>query len=1086
MVIKNTHLYKQTNHMKKALLFSFALMLTLLTQAYAQNRTVTGRVTDTATGEGMPGVTVQLKGSTTAVPTDANGSYSINVPSAGGTLVFSFIGYSNQEVAIGSQSTVNIRLASDAEALKEIVVVGYGTTTKESFTGTAKVVSGEALDRKNVSNVTQALAGEVAGVRVVNTSGQPGTVATVRIRGIGSVNGSRDPLYVVDGVPFSGSLNSINPADIESTTVLKDAAATSIYGSRGANGVVLITTTTGRGKKAYIEADANFGTNLALLPRYNTIKSPEQYIGLSWEALYNNGVGLNNANPTAFANARLFSNSGIRPGYNLWNVATAAELIDPNTKMVREGVTRKYTPESWEDEAFQSSARKEVNLKFGGSNGGTSYYSSFGYLDDKGYSVNSDFERLSARLNVRQEIKSWLTGGLNFNYARTETNNNGQTSDSGSIFWFVDNMPAIYPVYLRDKNGAIVQDPVFGGNQFDYGVVTPRGFAGLTNSIADATFDTNRTKRNELNGNANLDFTILNGLTLENRIGAQYYNSRYLNRGNKFYGGSASQGGSLFHQGTELQSYNLLNLLRYSKTFGDHSLEALAAHEATNWSQNVLTASGYGLVDNYEEDLSNAVVFNPSNSYTNSYALESYFGQLNYDFNKKYFLSATLRRDGTSRFREDKWGTFGSVGTAWVISNEDFMSSQTILSNLKLKASYGLIGDQAGVGFYPGFDLFNIDPLNDRPAFSFNSKGNADLTWETSKMFQTGIEFGIGKYLTGTFDYYVKNTDDLIFDVRVAPSQGYATIKSNAGSLRNKGFEFDLTGHLLQTKDYYLNLSLNGEMFDNEITRMPINPATGRQKAIDPQSPYGWAKGHSIFDFYMREWAGVDPKDGKAQWNRIYNDLNNNNVVDAGEGILDLADYLDKNPDVKESSLKTVTTKTYTLATQKFVGKSAIPDVRGAINLAGGFKGFELNVQMIYSLGGYSYDGAYATLMHNGLIGSNNWHQDITKRWQKEGDITDVPRLSHNQDVSVNATSTRFLTKANYLALNNVRLGYTVPSNFTSKFGVGGLSVWVSGDNLWLKTAREGFNPSAAETGASSMYQYSPLSTVTAGLRVKF
>ncbi|RNI26189.1 SusC/RagA family TonB-linked outer membrane protein [Rufibacter latericius] len=1072
--------------MKKTLLLSFALLLMLVTQVWAQSRTVTGRVTDAQTGEGMPGVTVQLKGSTTASPTDLNGNYSISVPNGGGTLVFTFIGFTNQEVAIGEQSSINVRLSTDAETLQEVLVVGYGTTTQQSFTGTAKVVSGEALDRKNVSNVSQALAGEVAGVRVVNTSGQPGTVATVRIRGIGSVNGSRDPLYVVDGVPFSGSLNSINPSDIESTTVLKDAAATSIYGSRGANGVVVITTRSGRGKKSYIEADANFGTNMAYLPRYNTIKSPEQYIALGWEGIYNQGVAVGNANPTNYANTRLFSSAGVRAGYNLWNAANGAALIDPTTRSVREGITRKYDPENWEDYAFQNSARKEVNLKFGGSNGGTSYYSSFGYLDDQGYSINSSFDRLSARLNVRQEISKWLTGNLNFNYARTETNNNGQTTDSGSIFWFVDNMPSIYPLFMRDASGTLITDPIFGGNQFDYGTATARGFGGLTNAIADATYDTNRTNRNELNGNASLDFNIMEGLTFENRLGAQYYNSKYVNRGNKFYGGSASQGGSLFHQGTELTSYNLLNLLRYSKSFGQHSVEALAAHEATNWEQNVSTASGYALVDNYEEDLSNAVVFNPSNSYTNEYALESYFGQINYDFNKKYFLSATIRRDGSSRFLEDKWGTFGSVGTAWLISSEDFMSSQTILSNLKLKASYGLIGDQAGVGFYPGYDLWDIDPLNERPAFSFFGKGNAGLTWETSKMFQTGIEFGLGKYLSGTLDYYIKNTDALIFDVRVAPSQGYATIKRNAGNLRNQGFEFDLTGHILKSKDYYLDLSVNGEIFSNEITKMPISAETGRTKAIDVQAPYGWSEGHSVYDFYMREWAGVDSKDGRAMWNVVYNDLNNNNVVDAGEGIGNLADYLDKNPEVSEGSLKTTTTKTYASATQKYVGKSALPDVRGAFNLAGGFKGLELNVQFIYSLGGYAYDYTYAGLMHSGVVGSNNWHQDITSRWQKEGDITDVPRLSNNADANVNSLSTRFLTKANYLALNNVRLGYTIPAAITSRFGVGGLSVWVSGDNLWINTAREGFNPSTAEAGASDTYRYSPLSTVTAGLRVKF
>ncbi|MDB5264133.1 MAG: SusC/RagA family TonB-linked outer membrane protein, partial [Adhaeribacter sp.] len=373
-------------------------MLFLLSEVYAQSQAISGKVTDAATNQGLPGVTVLVKGSATGTSTDIEGNYSINVP-ATGTLSFSFIGYTTIERTIGSATTINVALNVDAAQLGEVVVTGYSTSTQQSFTGTAKVVSGEALDRKNVSNVSQALAGEVAGVRVINTSGQPGSVGTVRIRGLGSVNGNRDPLYVVDGVPFNGSLNSINPGDIESATVLKDAAATAIYGSRGANGVIVITTRSGRGKASYIEADASTGTNMALLPRYSTIKSPEQYIGLSWEALYNQGVARNDANPTNFANTRLFSTAGIRTNYNLWN-ATAAQLIDPATRTVRPDVTRKYDPENWEDFAFQNAARNEVNVKFGGSSGKTNYYSSFGFLDDQGYIINSDFQRLSARLNV--------------------------------------------------------------------------------------------------------------------------------------------------------------------------------------------------------------------------------------------------------------------------------------------------------------------------------------------------------------------------------------------------------------------------------------------------------------------------------------------------------------------------------------------------------------------------------------------------------------------------------------------------------------------------------------------------------------
>jgi hypothetical protein len=514
-------------------------------------------------------------------------------------------------------------------------------------------------------------------------------------------------------------------------------------------------------------------------------------------------------------------------------------------------------------------------------------------------------------------------------------------------------------------------------------------------------------------------------------------------------------------------------------------LEVIAAHEGTEWTLEYLDISAFSLVDPDLEDFNNAVVSNPIDSWTDAYSLESYFGQVSYDFNKTYFLSASIRRDGSSRFVKDKWGTFGSIGAGWLISNETFMQTQSIFSSLKLKASYGLIGEQAGIGYYPGYDVYNVDNLNDGPAFSFDTKGNPDLTWETSQMFQTGLEFSLGKYLDGSIDYYVKNTTDLIFDRRVGPSIGYAIIKVNDGELRNQGVEFDLTGHLLRQNDLFLDLSVNGEILKNKITQMPVDPATGEQKTLDVQGRFGWGVDHSIFDFYMREFAGVDAATGQSTWTLYYDDLDGNGAFTTGEQVTSLHQFLADNPD-KAGTLSKTTTKTYQTATQLYVGKSAIPKVRGAANLAAGWKGLELSVQMLYSFGGYSYDAAYAVLMNNDLIGGNNWHTDIRNRWQSDGDVTNVPRLSNNRDANVSSTSTRFLTKADYLMLNNVRLAYTIPASLIDNIGMTNASVWVSGDNLWLKSERAGFNPATHEAGTSDMYRYSPLSTFSAGLRLAF
>ncbi|UFH36847.1 SusC/RagA family TonB-linked outer membrane protein [Flavobacterium acetivorans] len=1065
----------------------FTLLVALSMQfSFAQEKTVSGVVSD-ATGP-IPGANVIVKGTKTGVQTDFDGKYSVRAK-VGDVLVFSFIGMNNSSVTVGAASNVNVKLTAASQALEEVVVVGYRTVSTQSFTGSAKQVKSENIEKKSVSNISQALAGEVAGVRVINTSGQPGSAATIRIRGIGSVNGNRAPLYVVDGIPFNGTLSAINPSDIESTTVLKDAEATAIYGSRGANGVILVSTKKGKSNTSFIEVDSKIGLNYSLLPRYKTIKSPDEYIGYAWESLLNQGKyyeGLSGTAATDYANSSLFNpnNAGIDPTYNMWNVANGADLIDPATGKVKAGVTRRYTPEKWEDFGFQKAVRQEINLTLGGGEGKTKYFSSLGYLNDKGYIVNSNFERISTRLNVTHEVKPWLSGSANFGYTNSTTNSNGQSSDSGSVFWFVDNIPSIYPLFQRDASGAIINDPIYGGGLYDYGLT--RGFGGLTNSISDAVRSVNVTKRNELNLNTSLDFKIASFLTFETRFGAQYFNSAYTNKENPFYGPSASQGGSIFKRNTELLNYNFQKLLRFKKSFGDHRIDGLLAHENTNYENRVLTASKYNLLDPEGTELGNAVVSNPSDSFADRFSLESVFGQVSYNFKDTYYFSGTVRRDGSSRFLNNKWGTFGAVGAGWVVSNESFMSDVSWLKFLKLKASYGVIGDQGGASLYSGYDIYNTSNLNDEFSIAFATKGNPNLTWEKSNMFQTGVEFRLGKFLDVTVEYYNKKTDNLFFNRRVGPSVGYASIFVNDGALVNNGVEFDLTAHVLKGNDYFLDLSFNGELINNKLTRMPIDPATGEQKVIDIDGIYGRSVGNSIYDFYMREFAGVDPADGRSQWNAYYFDANANGAKDSNEDfITSMEEYVRANPN-NVSGIVETTTKTYSQAATKYVGKTAVPKIRGAFNVNTGFKGFDLSMQFLYGIGGYSYDGAYAGLMGSGQAGSNNWHVDIQDRWQKPGDVTNVPRLSNGKDPNVNSSSTRFLTKSDYISLNNVRIGYTLPKQFVTKIGLSSLNFFVSGDNLWLSSKRTGFNPSTSEAGSSDTYRYSPLSTISYGVRVKF
>jgi len=1062
------------------------LLLALLVQiTFAQEKTISGTVSD-ETGP-LPGVNVIVKGTSNGTQTDFDGKFTLRA-TAGDVIVFSYVGMTTQEKTVGTSNIMNVTMTG-SNLLEEVVIVGYGTTTKKSYAGTAKTVESEQLEIKNVSNVSQALSGEVAGLTVINSSGQPGSTSTIRIRGYGSVNGSRDPLYVVDGVPFSGSINSINPADIKTTTVLKDATATAIYGARGANGVILITTKTGTSDDSYIEFEAKVGINDQVIPRYDVISSPEEYIGYVWEGIYNRAVAEGEADPIGIANTDLFSLNYVDPGYNMWNVTNGGELIDPITRQVKPGVTRKYTPQKYTDAAFDPGARTEYSVRMGGGNEKSKHFFSLGYLNDEGYAIKTNYERYTTRLNLTHDVKDWLEVGANIGYAYSESNNNGQTVGSENVFEFADKMAPIFPVFLRDNSGQLVEDPIFGGYQYDYGSVSgfrARPNANNLNPIASALYDVVRTNRHEVNGNFNAKITFTDYLSLETRYGAQFSTNKYKSYDNPFYGTAVGNGGSLYVSQTERLTQNFLQLLRFQKEFGDHSLEALLAHETNEFTFNNATAyktkvvlDGLLELDNFVNSTSNPTGYEEGSS------IESYFGQVNYNYLQKYYFTGSVRRDGSSRFVNEKWGTFGSAGAAWIMSSEDFFNND-LFPYFKVKASYGVTGDQAGVGYYSGYDTYNTAFLGGGYNITPNSNGNPDLTWETSKMLQVGVEFSLGDYIDGNIDFYDKRTDNLIFERRVGPSQGIAIITVNDGELKNQGLEFDFTGHLVNKGDFKLDLTVNGELINNEIVTMPIEPSTGLPRTLDTSAgDYAYSKGSSIYDFYLREWAGVNADNGAPQWYQYFNDANGNGTLDSDEdSISSMTEYLNDNPD---ATIAKQITDTYADATDKYVGKSGIPDLRGAFRLSGVWKNFNFATQFTYSVGGYAIDYQYGELMSDrfGAVG-NNFHTDISDRWQQPGDVTDVPRLADAYDSNSTSTSTRFLTKTDYFALNNATIGYTVPNNMLDKIGVDNVNLWVSGDNLFMNTAREGFNPTTSESGNSGRRLYAPLTTFTLGVRVKF
>jgi hypothetical protein len=694
------------------------------------------------------------------------------------------------------------------------------------------------------------------------------------------------------------------------------------------------------------------------------------------------------------------------------------------------------------------------------------------------------------------------TGARNTNSA-----SQGNSGSSANPFALVYTTPAIYDVFLRDLDGNLVADPVFGGNQFDFGDVTGRRAWNATNGIALANYDLSRSDITTVLGNFNVGIDVTDWMSFEMRYSGQYDSRINTNRNNQFYGGASNSGGSLFLDDDLRTNQNFLQLLRFTKSFGDHDFELFVAHESTDDRFRTITGAAENAIIPGSNDLSQYTTpLGRADSFRLGWTLDSYFSGLNYDYADKYFLTASVRRDGSSRFLNDKWGTFGSVGLGWIVTKENFMSNSGVLDFLKLKGSYGVIGD-TGTRLLNGFQIFNInqDP-NGNISYTIDGEAaNADLTWETSKVFQVGFE---STWFDGRvnldMDFYRKRTVDLIQEAIPPLFTGFTSTSYNSGELLNQGLEFNLGVKIIEKENFRFSVNINGETFKNEVTEMPVEFFSGERNVFDNANNI--AKGRSQYDWYMREWAGVNPGNGEALWYRYYDDLNDNGILDTGEptssgsgdnwtfdgdgdGANDnksstLVEYNVLNSD---ANIKRTTTNDFTDATQKFTGKSAIPVVRGGFRLNTGFKNLDISAQFSYSIGGYTLDRGYQVLMDNNLIGADNYHTDIRDVWQQPGDITDVPRNSaaFGTDGQANNTSTRFLVKSDFLALNNLNVNYRISQKAVESMGLESVSLFVSGDNLMFLSKRNGLNPSTA-IGTTNSGIYMPLTTFSLGAKIQF
>lgn len=1077
----------------------FTLMLTafLMLGTISVFADIKGTVVSGENDEPVIGASILVKGTTNGTITDMDGVFELSV-SAGDVLVVSYIGMKTQEVP--AKNGMTIRLEEDAQMIDEVISVAYGTSTKKSFTGSATVVNSEKIEKKNATEVSKALAGEVAGVQVVSSTGQPGSNASIRIRGIGSVNSSTAPLYVVDGVPFDGDLSGIDPSDIASTTVLKDATATSLYGSRGANGVILITTKKGTaGGEAKIDVDFKYGGNMHLLPLYDVITSPEEYMELGWQGLYNDlRPGYTSDNKAAqAATAALFGKKGVAAEYNMWNTTA---IIDPYTgKFYNDGsVSRKpgyENLESWKDAIFRVGQKMEANVKIHGGAEKTTYYTSFGYLKDEGYYIGSDYSRFSARSNIDYQAKKWLKGGLNLSYAYSIMNDPGQERDgvANNGFKFVNTIPAIYPVYQRNSDGTLKRDERTGDYAYDYGQYEGygRGFMSGINPAGAVRLDRQKTEQHQFAGTAFLEVKFYKDLKLTANLGYQYLGATVSVLQNPFYGDGAGVG-RITKQYVNYMSLTANQLLEYNKQIDDHSIRALAGHETNMLIQSTAYAQKSYLAQPDNLEWSNAVKTDGAEGSTAKATLESYLATVNYNYAERYFINGSYRADGSSRFAKGhRWGHFGSVGAAWVITNESFMSeTRDWLKNLKLRASWGMLGNQ-NISLFLYQDQYTIQNVNGNVAYVWSYKGNPDLTWERTSTVDVGLEFEFGKYLTGEIDYFYKLTDNMLFPRYVAPSLGYSYYYVNDAKLSNQGVEFQLTAHAVDTRNVKLDIRLNGGHYTNRVEEMP-REANGEYMQMNGQ----WSKGHSLYDWYLPEYTGVD-NEGKATYMGYYEPSKGsfgeknsttgdvNYIPSVHKYELDFEATHGRKP-VLGQDYDTVRTTNYAYAGYKYVGKSASPALQGGFGFDLEVYGVELSAQFSYGIGGYGYDNVYAELMHSGRLGQYNWHTDIRNAWTADNKNTDIPRLSNGTDTYANAASTRFLTSNSYLNLNSVRLGYTFPKKLIEKIKLNTLSLWVSADNLFIVSARKGYNPMVSYDGSSDASQYTPLSTIMGGIKLQF
>eukprot|EP01012_Entosiphon_sulcatum_P019074 TRINITY_DN238_c0_g4_i1.p1 TRINITY_DN238_c0_g4~~TRINITY_DN238_c0_g4_i1.p1 ORF type:complete len:1040 (+),score=56.25 TRINITY_DN238_c0_g4_i1:1625-4744(+) len=1027
----------------KKLLQSLFILLFIATSAMAQDRTITGTVTASEDGLPLPGVSVKIKGATGGTTTGADGKYTLRVPSKSAILEFSSVGYLSKSVTLSTSSSVNVSLTSDSKSLTDVVVVGYGTVQRKDLIGSVSTVSGEKLKDVPIQSFEQALAGKAAGVNVISSNGVLNNPPVFRIRGFNSISLSSYPLIVVDGVAIftgdnssnsspSNALGDINPADIESIDILKDAASAAIYGSRATNGVVIITTKKGKQGKTKVNYDGWFGSSKAFgLPE---LLNANEYVMIKNEARVNNGQA---------------------PAFSTYNNPDGS-LVDVN----------------WYDYAYRTANSHSHALNFSGATPTTSYFVSAGYTKQEGFIRNNDFERKNGRVNLDHKLTDWLKVGVNFSYSNTFNSAPntgslpGQAFNTGGLGRLAIVLPPNVSPYNPDGSYNI------SGTALGFGSSTIQ--TNYPNMVVLIDKDKFTSETDRFLGSVYADFRLLKNVNFKTSYGLDKLNIESISFQNPLQGDGQTPNGQATNTFSRNNRWNFVNTLSYNGKVGEnHNINAYIGAErqkttTTSWGavrQNV----GDPFFETYQGSFS---VINASGNAMGENSFQSYFASLNYNFKQKYFLGGNFRRDGYSGLSTgNKYGNFGGAAVAYAISEEDFFKSSAlgkIFSSFKLKASYGQVGN-INIGNFPAFSLFSAGLYGAESTLSYSQAGNSLLKWETSKKTDGGISFGL---LDGRIQvdasYYYNNISGLILDAPQSPSKGIpgGTIRANVGTMYNKGFEFSVTSSNIQGDDFSWRTTLNFSTLKNQITALAEGNAdifgiTGLETTNINRV------GYPIGSIFVVPNAGVNPDNGRRMFTNRFDKIVQYNL--SAPTVAQRWTYLDGS--VAPAIDPSLDGRVY---------GQAIPKWFGGIDNTFTYKNFDLNIGITFSGGNYIFYGTQA-----GLRDQRFWNNstDMLRRWTTPGQVTDIPRVVYGDNISNGSgiPSSTNVQDGKFVKLKNVAFGYTLPKNMLSKLGVSSVRVYAQGSNLIIITPYQGPDPEVSTNGNSNLAPGVDRNSVPAG-----